>query len=229
MMKVLMIEDEASVAGFLKKGLEELSFTVNLASDGAQGLQMALEENYDAIILDIVLPKINGWEVCRKLRRDYKISTPILMLTALSATDQVVKGLDEGADDYMVKPFKLDELVARLHAIHRRYHQQAVDKNILAYEGLEIDLDTCEAFRNGEKIKLTAREFRLLEYFMKNQGKVLSRMRILQHVWGVDFDPSTNVVDVYINYLRKKIDKNYHPKLLHTVINMGYILKSDEA
>jgi two-component system, OmpR family, copper resistance phosphate regulon response regulator CusR len=229
MKNILLIEDEASVAGFLKKGLEELGFAVHVAADGAQGLALALEETYDAIVLDVILPKINGWDLCRKLRREHKLLTPILMLTALSATDQVVKGLEEGADDYMVKPFKLDELVARLYAIQRRYHQQVVERNVLAYGGLEIDLDTCEVTRNGDKIKLTAREFRLLEYFMKNQGKVLSRMRILQNVWGVDFDPSTNVVDVYINYLRKKIDKNYEPKLLHTVINMGYILKSDEA
>ena len=156
------------------------------------------------------------------------MSTPILILSALDSTSQVIRGLNGGADDYIVKPFKLDELVTRIYAIHRRHKGGSLDRETLAYEGLEIDLQTMDVSRDGEKIKLTTREFRLLEYFMKNPGRVLSRMRIMQNVWGVDFDLGTNVVDVYVNYLRKKIDKQFDAKLLHTVIGMGYVLRKDE-
>lgn len=228
-MNILLIEDEPGVAGFLKKGLEEQHFKVSVAYDGHTGMEMALDGQWDVIILDVLLPKINGWDLCRKLRREFGLATPVLILSALGETSHVIKGLNEGADDYLAKPFKLNELIARLMALHRRNNGMLAEQNRLSYEGLEIDLDSLEAFREGEKIKLTAREFRLLEYFMRNPGRVLSRMKIMQAVWEVDFDLGTNVVDVYINYLRKKIDRNYNPKLLHTVIGMGYVLKKDDA
>lgn len=228
-MNILLIEDEPGVAGFLKKGLEEQLFKVSVAYDGRTGLDMALASQWDVIILDVLLPKVNGWDLCRKLRREFGLLTPVLMLSALGETNHVIKGLNVGADDYLAKPFKLDELVARLLALHRRSNGMAAEQNRLSFEGLEVDLDSMEAFRDGEKIKLTAREFKLLEYFMRNPGKVLSRIKIMENVWEVDFDLGTNVVDVYINYLRKKIDRNYHPKLLHTVIGMGYVLKKDDA
>lgn len=227
-MNILLIEDEPGVAHFLKKGLEEQQFHVTLAHDGYSGMDKAVEESFDFIILDILLPKMNGWDVCHKLRKEFSLSTPILILSALDSTNHVIKGLNGGADDYLVKPFKLDELIARVYAIHRRHRGILSERNTLLYEGLEIDLETMEVFRGGEKIRLTAREFKLLEYFMKNPGRVLSRMKIMQNVWGVDFDLGTNVVDVYVNYLRKKIDKNFETKLLHTVIGMGYVLKKDE-
>jgi len=228
-MNILLIEDEANVAGFIKKGLEEQRFKVAVAHDGAAGLELAAKEVFDLVILDVILPKLNGWEVCEKLRTELKLSIPILMLTALNSTEHVIKGLNGGADDYLAKPFKLDELIARLSALHRRHQGSVVEKQRLTYADLEIDLDTHEAFRGGEKIQLTIREFRLLEYFMKNAGKVLSRAKIMQNVWDVDFDLGTNVVDVYVNYLRKKIDKTHAIKLLHTVVGMGYILKKDDA
>lgn len=227
-MNILLIEDEPGVAHFVKKGLEEQQFQVTVAHDGHTGMKKALDEAFDFIILDILLPEISGWEVCRKLRKEFSLATPILILSALDSTSQVIRGLNGGADDYMVKPFRLDELVARIYAIHRRHKGILSERNTLSFEGLEIDLETMEAFRDGEKIKLTAREFKLLEYFMRNPGRVLSRMRIMEHVWGVDFDLGTNVVDVYVNYLRKKIDKQFEAKLLHTVIGMGYVLKKDE-
>lgn len=228
-MNILLIEDEPGVAGFLKKGLEEQQFSVAVAYDGSTGLEMALAERWDIIIMDVLLPKVNGWDLCRKLRREFSLATPVLMLSALGETGHVIKGLNGGADDYLAKPFKLDELIARIMALYRRSNGILSEKSQLFFEGLEIDLDSMEVARDGEKIKLTAREFRLLEYFMRNPGRVLSRMKIMENVWGVDFDLGTNVVDVYINYLRKKIDKNYGPKLLHTVIGMGYVLKKDDA
>ncbi len=228
-MNILLIEDEVNVVGFIKKGLEDQLFHVAVAYDGNTGLEIASRETFDVIILDVILPRMNGWDICRALRTDLRIATPILMLSALNATEQVIKGLNVGADDYLGKPFKMDELVARLHALHRRHKGQLVENPRLSFADIEIDLETREAFRAGEKIQLTAREYKLLEYFMKNPGRVLSRTKIIQQVWGVDFDMGTNVVDVYINYLRNKIDKGYPSKLIHTVIGMGYMLKKDDA
>lgn len=228
-MNILLIEDEINVAGFIKKGLEDQLHNVMVAYDGETGLEIAAQETFDLIILDVILPQLNGWEVCHKLRNKLKISTPVLMLTALSSTENVIRGLNEGADDYLAKPFKMEELVARLQALHRRHKGVMVEKLRLTFADVEIDLDAHEAYRAGEKINLTAQEFKLLRYFMENSGKVLTRMQIMQHVWGVDFDLGTNVVDVYVNYLRKKIDKNYELKLIHTVVGTGYILKRNDA
>ncbi|NJO01573.1 MAG: response regulator transcription factor [Bacteroidia bacterium] len=224
-MNVLLIEDEVNVSNFIKKGLEENAFQVTAAYDGPTGLALARENTYDVIVLDIILPLMNGWEICAQLRNTLKLNTPVLMLSALSTTQHIVQGLNDGADDYLAKPFKMEELIARLHSLHRRHQGYGLVKNRLVISNLIVDMDTKEVFRDDQKIKLTAKEFHLLEYFIKNQNKVLSRDQILDNVWGIDFDIGTNVVDVYVNYLRKKIDKDFEPKLIHTVVGMGYIFK----
>lgn len=229
MKKVLVIEDEAHVVNLLKRGLEEEGYDVSVAMDGTSGLEMALKHPFDLLIVDIMLPGINGIEVCRRLRKENNV-LPILMLTALGSTENIVSGLDNGADDYMVKPFKFAELHARLRTLLRRNKLETAiiqdNENVLELAGLMIDLDAKIVTRNAVEIGLTATEFRLLEYLFRNKGKVLSRVDILEFVWGIDFNMSTNVVDVYINYLRKKIDKDFDPKLIHTVVGMGYIFKA---
>lgn len=224
-MKILLIEDEKNIASFIERSLSSAGFQVATAYDGETGLDMVATNEFDAIILDIILPRKNGWEVCQQIRQHHRKDTPILMLSALNHTNHVVKGLEAGADDYMAKPFKLNELTARLNALVRRYRRLLPTTNLLQYSGLEVNLDSKEAFREGRPIKLTVREFKLLEFFMSNPGKALSRFELLEKVWGLDFDTGTNVVDVYVNYLRNKIDKGYPNKLLHTVYGMGYILK----
>lgn len=225
MFNILLVEDEISVGALIKKGLSESGHTVSVAPDGNIGLEMALNNEFDVLILDIMLPGINGLELCKRLRSK-KIQTPILMLTALGSTENIVNGLDSGADDYLVKPFKLAELEARLRSIIRRKQGVGQDNlNVLKVHNLEMDNVSKQVSRNGKKITLTSTEYRLLEYLLKNKGKVLSRMEILENVWGIEFNISTNVVDVYINYLRKKIEMDNERKLLHTVVGMGYSLK----
>jgi two-component system copper resistance phosphate regulon response regulator CusR len=225
-MNILLIEDEVHVSAFIKKGLEEEGFHVDVAFDGYTGNKLALQEVYDVILLDIILPQINGLEVCRMLREE-KIETPILMLTALGSTDNIVTGLKTGADDYLVKPFKFKELLARIDALIRR-NQNRIINPVFKFAGLELNDSTKEVKRNGKVIKLTAREFSLLQYFINNLGIVKSRMQIMESVWGNTYDNNSNVVDVYVNYLRNKIDKDYSSKLIHTVTGMGYIFKEDE-
>jgi two-component system copper resistance phosphate regulon response regulator CusR len=225
-MNILLIEDEANVSAFIKKGLEEESFHVDVAFDGYTGKRLALQEAYDLILLDIILPQINGLEVCRMLREE-KIDTPILMLTALGSTDNIVVGLKSGADDYLIKPFKFKELLARINALIRR-HQNKIINPIIKFADLELNDSTKEVKRNGQIIKLTAREFTLLQYFIKNMGIVKSRTQILESVWGNTYFNNSNVVDVYVNYLRNKIDKDFSSKLIHTVTGMGYIFKEVE-
>ncbi|MCO6493779.1 MAG: response regulator transcription factor [Phaeodactylibacter sp.] len=224
-MKVLLIEDEKNIASFIERSLASAGYEACVAYDGETGLDILSGQDFDVIILDIILPRKNGWEVCQHIRQQYRKDTPILMLSALNHTNHVVKGLEAGADDYMAKPFKLNELIARLHALVRRYRRQMPANRLLQYGGLEVNLESKEAFREGRPIKLTIREFKLLEFFMRNPGKALSRFELLEKVWGLDFDTGTNVVDVYVNYLRNKIDKGYTTKLIHTVYGMGYILK----
>ena len=225
MYNILLVEDEVSVGALINKGLKESGHTISVAPDGQIGLEMAMNNEFDALILDIMLPGINGLELCKRLRSN-NIHTPILMLTALGSTENIVNGLDSGADDYLVKPFKLAELEARVRSIIRRKQGVGQDNsNLLKLHNLEMDMVGKQVTRNGKKINLTSTEYRLLEYLLKNKGKVLSRMEILENVWGIEFNISTNVVDVYINYLRKKIEMEQEPKLLHTVIGMGYILK----
>jgi DNA-binding response OmpR family regulator len=223
-LKILLVEDEPSIASMISKGLTEAGANVSIAPDGNVGYQMATGNEYDLYILDIMLPGINGLELCRMLRKA-KDNRPVMMLTALGTTENITAGLDTGADDYLVKPFKFAELLARIKALIRRQSGNFIQENKLKIADLELDLDARLVKRNETEIALTSTEYRMLEYFLKNQRKVISRMDLLENVWGVDFNMATNVVDVYVNYLRKKIDKDFEPRLLHTVIGMGYILK----
>ena len=223
-MNILLVEDEPSIANMITKGLNEAGYTVSIAPDGNIGFQMAVNQTYDLYILDIMLPGMNGLELCRMIRKN-KDNHPILMLTALGTTENVIIGLDTGADDYLVKPFKFAELLARIRALGRRQAGSFAEENKLKIADLELDLDARLVKRGQTEISLTSTEYRMLEYFMKNQRKVISRMDLLENVWGVDFNMATNVVDVYVNYLRKKVDKDLGAKLIHTVIGMGYILK----
>lgn len=223
-MKILLVEDEASVATLINKGLTEKGHSVSLAPDGALGLEMALSSSFDVILLDIMLPRLSGMEVCRQIR-EKKIITPILFLTALGTTENIVAGLNAGGDDYLVKPFKFAELEARLHSLHRRQQIPLQANNGISIGLLNIDLQSKLVHYNDELVTLTSTEYRLLEYFILNKNRVLSRIEILEHVWGIDFNMGTNVVDVYVNYLRKKVDKDPAQKLINTVIGMGYMLK----
>lgn len=225
-MKILIIEDEPNVAAFIKKGLEENGFEVLCATDGANGYFMAEKITTDLIILDLVLPGMNGLEVCKRLRSKVGFKTPVLMLTALGTTDDIVLGLETGADDYLIKPFKFKELLARIHALLRR-GQASGSQNIIRIADLEINNEAKTVSRSEQPIKLTAKEFNLLNYLVLNKGRVVSRMDILENVWEIDFDLGTNVVDVYVNYLRNKIDKNFSPKLIHTVVGMGYVVREE--
>ena len=224
-MRVLVVEDEQKVAEFIKKGLEENSYKVDTAHDGIIAKHLAFSNQYDLIILDIIIPKLNGIELAKELRVQ-KINTPILMLTALSKTDDKVTGFDSGADDYLTKPFEFRELLARVKAITKRNIPEAQQSvRLLTVADLEMNLDSYTVTRAGQKIDLTAKEFSLLEYFVRNQGKAISRAEIAEKVWGLNFDTGTNVIDVYVNFLRKKVDKAFDKKLIHTLIGMGYILR----
>lgn len=221
-MKILLIEDEQRVASFIRKGLEEYNIQVAQAFDGVTGLNIALADSFDVIILDIVMPGMNGLELCRKLRDEHGDQTPLLMLTALGTTDDIVQGLTIGADDYLTKPFKFSELLARVYALARR---KTVVNRVLTVDDLKMDTKAMEVTRGGKKIELTAREFRLLEYLLLNKNQVMSRTYILENVWDINHDLGTNVVEVYINYLRKKIDHDFPVPLIKTVVGMGYTIK----
>lgn len=224
-MKVLLIDDEVTINGFINKGLIENGFDVKQAFDGEMGLRLAKNEDFDVVILDLILPGINGLEVCRKLREEYNIQTPILMLTALNTSEDVVEGLDTGADDYLGKPFKFQELLARVRALGRRKNHVAKPANLLQVADLTIDLDQKIVTRAGEELQLTLKEFLLLECLVRNKNRVLSRLDLLEKVWGIHFDTGTNVVDVYMNYLRNKVDKPFDQKLIQTVVGMGYVIR----
>jgi len=218
-MRILIIEDEQKIINFIKRGLEAEYYTVDFALDGEDGYFKALNEGYDLILLDVMLPKMNGFELTKKIR-ERGVKTPILMLTARDAVEDKVKGLDAGADDYLPKPFSFDELLARTRALLRR---TATEKsNIIKISDLKIDTASHEVVRGNQKINVTSREYTLLEYLARNKNMVLSRTRIAQHVWGYDFDTRTNIVDVYIRYLRKKIDEGVDKKLIQTVRGAGY-------
>lgn len=229
MSSILLVEDEVQVASTILKSLNEEGYEVSLAPDGSTGLTMALNNNFDLIILDIMLPGVNGLEVCKRIRSSGR-NTPILMLTALGTTQNIVAGLDAGADDYLAKPYKLAELLARVRSMIRRGTNSAdtiKHDSKTAIADLELDKVQKIATRAGQRIELTATEYRLLEYMLNNKRRLLSRMDILESVWGVDFNMNTKVVDVYVNYLRRKIDKDYGQKLIHTVVGMGYIMKEE--
>jgi heavy metal response regulator len=221
-MRILVVEDEKKVAGFVKKGLEEEGYAVDQASDGETGLRMGLDGVHDLIILDVNLPKMDGLNVLRELRNK-KATTPVLLLTVRAAIEDKVLGLDTGADDYLTKPFAFRELLARVRALLRRKTQAG--SPILRIGDLTLDPARRLVSRGGDRIDLTAKEFALLDWFMRNPGRVLTRTMIGEHVWGFDFDPMTNVVDVYVNYLRKKIDADREKKLIHTVRGVGYVLQ----
>ncbi|RYY62051.1 MAG: response regulator transcription factor [Chitinophagaceae bacterium] len=222
-MHILLVEDEPGVAAMITKGLTEEGHEVVVAPDGKIGLDMASGNKFDIMILDVMLPGMNGIELCKQLRRQ-KDHTPVLMLTALASTENIVTGLDAGADDYISKPFKFRELTARIRSLSRRGSVAEVPE-ILKLADLEMNLLARTVQRNGVDITLTSTEYRLLEYLLKNKGRVVSRLDMLENVWGIDFNMGTNVVDVYVNYLRKKIDRQGPVKLIQTVIGMGYILK----
>ncbi|MBC3538220.1 response regulator [Rufibacter sediminis] len=225
-MKILLIEDEPKVSAFIKKGLEEQMYEVETAYDGFYGAKLATENEYALVILDVILPRMNGVEVC-KLIRQHSLTVPILMLTALGSTDDKILGLDSGADDYLVKPFEFQELLARIRALTRR-SQESVGTEVLKIADLEMDVQKKTVFRKGQPISLTAREFALLQYLLRNKERVVSRVDIIEQVWETSFDTGSNVIDVYINFLRKKIDKDFSPKLIHTLVGMGYVMKEME-
>ncbi|QHT69518.1 response regulator transcription factor [Rhodocytophaga rosea] len=225
-MKILVVEDEPKLAAYVKKGLEEQTYEVEIAYDGAMGKRMALSGHYDVIVMDVNLPHMNGFDVAKAIREE-KSKTPILMLTALGTMEDKLTGFDSGADDYLVKPFEFRELLARLRALHKRSSEGPIQANYLKIADLEVNLDEKTVKRAGRKLDLTAKEFSLLEYFMRNKGRVVSRVDIAEKVWEINFDTGTNVIDVYVNFLRKKVDKDFPVKLIHTVVGMGYILKEE--
>jgi DNA-binding response OmpR family regulator len=223
-MKVLVVEDEPKLASFIKMGLEQQQCEVQVAYDGMMGRRMALNNPFDVLVLDINVPLLNGYELCASLRKE-GVKTPILILTALGSVDDKVTGFETGADDYLVKPFEFRELVARIRALHKRSHTQALPAPLLKVADLELNMDEKLATRGGKKIELTAKEFALLEYLMRNRNRVVSRVDIAEKVWDINFDTGTNTIDVYVNFLRKKIDKEFSIKLIHTVVGMGYMMK----
>jgi len=223
-MHILVIEDDQRVSNLIKRGLEESGFQVTQAFDGELGKKLALRNGFDLIISDIILPKISGTDLCREIRAQRK-SLPIIMLTALGTTDDKVEGFDAGADDYLVKPFEMRELIARVQALLKRYNNNIFQtETTLSLADLEMNLETKEVKRKEMTIKLTPKEFKLLEYLLINKKRVVSRAEIAQNVWDTHFDTGTNFIDVYINYLRKKVDKSYEVKLIHTISGMGFIL-----
>ncbi len=223
---ILLVEDEKKIAETLKKGLEEQQYQVEIAIDGDTGRLLFDNKNYDLIILDINLPGMNGYELLKHIR-GVNQQVPILMLTALSSTEDKIEGFNSGADDYIVKPFDFAELVARIRALIKRAQQAAPVGKSLRVNDLIINLDSKEVSRAGSPIQLTAKEFQLLEYMIRNKNRVVSRADIALNVWDIDFDTGTNVIDVYVNFLRKKIDRDYEQKLIHTQVGMGYVLKEN--
>jgi len=225
-MKILLIEDELKTLQFISKGLEENGYQVDTAADGKTGKHLALRNVYQLIITDVIMPGMDGRELCTELRAA-NVDTPILMLTALGATDEIVKGLDSGADDYLSKPFEFKELLARIRSLTKRQGKTVVEDNMLRAADLVMDINRKTINRAGRQIDLTAKEFSLLEYFLRHPEKVIPRAELAKNVWNVDFDTGTNMVEVYVNYLRKKIDRDFDKKLIHTQFGMGYILKRE--
>ncbi|MEI6766866.1 MAG: response regulator transcription factor [Bacteroidota bacterium] len=225
-MKVLLVEDEARVASFIKEGLEENGYIVEIASEGLTGRKFALANHYDIVLLDVIIPFLNGIDLCREIRKQ-KPGMPILMLTALSSTTNKLEGFDAGADDYLAKPFEFKELLARIKAVTNRTKDQKHYSNVLQVADLVLNLDEKSVHRANNKIDLTAKEYFLLELLMKNANRVLTRAEISEKVWDINFETGTNIVDVYIAYLRRKIDKDYPKKLIHTQFGIGYVLREE--
>jgi DNA-binding response OmpR family regulator len=226
-MRILLVEDEAKVASFIRRALEEESYAIDVCADGTEGLELARgakDGRYDLIILDLMLPGLSGLEILKALRKE-QIPAPVLILTARSQVDQKVKGLDAGADDYLTKPFAIEELLARVRALLRRGSGETA--GVLQVDDLILNPATREVTRDGRRIELTSKEYALLEYLMRNAGRILTRPMIAEHVWNLDFDTFTNVIDVYVNYLRNKIDRGRDRKLIHTMRGSGYVLKAE--
>ena len=222
--KILIIEDEKKISALIRKGLEEEKYSVDDASDGEKGEQLALKQHFDLIILDIMLPKKDGIQVLSALRTS-NIETPILMLTAKGTVEDRVKGLDAGADDYLVKPFAITELLARVRSLLRRKKGAEKSATTLTIADLTVDLVPRKVIRDGKVIDLTTKEFSLLEFFIRNKNKTLDRSTITEHIWNYNFDTGTNIIDVYVNHLRTKIDGGFEKKLLHTIRGVGYVMK----
>lgn len=224
-MKILLVEDDREISRFIKRGLKENGYVVDVAFDGEEGLELALSQSYAIIILDILLPALHGHEILRTLRQK-SVMTPVIFVTAKDTKEDIVQGLELGADDYLVKPFSFMELLARIRVILRRGQQDA-DLSRLCVEDLTLDLLERTAYRGNQKIELSGKEFLLLQYLMKNTGQVQTRTMLLENVWGYNFDTSSNIVEVHINHLRNKIDKDFQTKLIHTIKGVGYVLKSE--
>ena len=223
--KILIIEDEKKIADTLRMGLSEYGYYAEVAYDGIIGKRLLLTKTYDLIILDINLPGVNGYDLCKMIRVN-NAALPIIMLTSMNTLNDKIEGYNAGADDYLVKPFEFRELIMKIRALLKRtLNEHLPIGNMLRANGLEMNLDSKEVNRDGQKINLTAKEFQLLEYFLRNKNRVLSRADIAVNVWEIDFQSNTNVIDVYVNYLRNKIDKKFSEKLIQTHVGMGYILK----
>jgi DNA-binding response OmpR family regulator len=223
-MKILLIEDEPQVVEFLKKGLTEKGYETEVAFDGHMGERLASKGDHDLIILDVILPNINGYDLCKRIR-EKGLAVPVLMLTALGTTDDKVSGFDAGADDYLVKPFEFEELLARIKALTRRSSGLIQTSKVIKIADLTLDLNKKSATRQDTNIELTGKEFELLEFLMKNVGRILSRAEMAEKVWDITFDTGTNVVDVYVSILRKKIDREFEEKLIHTKVGLGYYIE----
>ena len=222
-MRILVVEDDKKIASFVLKGLREAGFAVDHADNGEVGLQLAVSESYDVAVMDVMLPRLDGLSVIEQMRRQ-KIRTPVIILSARRSVDDRIKGLQAGGDDYLIKPFSFSELLARVHALLRR-SSQATEPTRLTVGELSLDLLTREVVRSNRRIDLQPREFALLEYLMRNSGRVLSKTMIMEHVWGYDFDPQTNVIDVLVSRLRAKVDREFEKKLIQTHRGVGYAIK----
>lgn len=224
-MRILIVEDDRKIAGLLSKGLREAGYAVDQVNDGDEGLDFGLNNQYDAAVLDLMLPGRDGLSILQQWRAE-KVQTPVLILSARRSVDDRVHGLQAGGDDYLTKPFSFSELLARVQALIRRSSKTS-EPTTLSYDGVTLDLLSREVTRDGKKIELQAREFSLLEYLLRNAGRVVSKTMILEHIWDYAFDPQTNVVDVLVCRLRNKVDREYHQKLIHTLRGAGYVLRSE--
>ncbi|UOQ53878.1 response regulator transcription factor [Hymenobacter cellulosivorans] len=225
-MKLLLVEDEPKLASFIQKGFQNEGYELDVAFDGQMGLSLFRQNSYDLIVLDVNLPYINGFALCQLIRAD-NARVPVLMLTALDSLEDKTQGFEAGADDYLVKPFKFQELLLRARALTKRNATEASVKRTLRMADLELNLESKTVTRAGQRIDLTAKEYALLEHLLLHRGKIVSRVDITEKVWELDFDTNTNVIDVYISHLRRKLDKGHEPKLIHTVVGMGYVMREE--
>lgn len=225
-MKILLVEDEPPLASFVKKGFAHEGYDLTVAYDGRTGWSLYEQQPYDLVILDVNLPYVNGVELCRRIRTHSRL-VPVLLLTALDSLDDKEAGFAAGADDYLVKPFEFRELLMRARALTQRYAAASGERRELRMADLVLDLDAKTVARAGQRIDLTTREYSLLEHLLRNRGRVVSRVDIAERVWDLDFDTTTNVIDVYVSYLRKKLDRDFSPKLIHTVVGMGYVMREE--